>query len=356
MSAAPVAGLIAHTVTVLDGALAPGMTLQVRSFPAERRATRRNHTATHLLHAALKAILGPHVKQAGSLVAPERLRFDFTHYRALTAARLLEIETLVNDHILANDTVATRIQPLEEALAAGAMALFGEKYGDTVRVVDVPGFSTELCGGLHCAATGDIGLFKIIGERGISAGVRRLEALTGDAALKRFRAGEESLAQVAAELGVPRDDVATAAGRLVQRQKDLQKELDRLRLKMAGTGEDAAEIQAVGDVKILARHVQDLDRGQMRQLADSLKEKADVVVLATRRQERVALLVAVRDDVAARVPASRVVDGLARLCGGRGGGKPTLAEAGGKDPGKLDEILGQAGPVVAALMSEGDSA
>jgi len=349
-SSAPVPGLIAHVVILREGTLRQGARLQVRCDPAERRATRRNHTATHLLHAVLKQVLGAHVKQAGSLVAPDRLRFDFTHYRALTPARLREIEGRVNDRILANSAVTTRVQDLEAAIASGAMALFGEKYGDRVRVVEVPGFSSELCGGLHCSATGDIGLFKIVGERGIAAGIRRLEALTGEGALERFHLDEEALAQAAVGLGVPRDEVAAAIQRLVQRQKSLQKELDRLRLKIAGAGEQADEIQEVGDLKILARRTEDLDRSQMRQLADALKEKADIVVLATRRQDRVALLVAVRDGASRRVPAGQVVDRLARLCGGRGGGKPTLAEAGGKDPGDLDGVLRQGGRVVDEIL------
>ena len=163
---------------VTSGALAGGLEVQVNSYAAERAATRRNHTATHLLHAALKSVLGPHVKQAGSLVAPDRLRFDFTHYRPLTPARIREIEDLVNARIVGNQTVETRIMPLDKALETGAVALFGEKYAADVRVVDVPDFSTELCGGLHCAATGDIGVFKILAEKGISAGVRRLDALS----------------------------------------------------------------------------------------------------------------------------------------------------------------------------------
>ena len=353
-STAPVRDLIAHAILLRDGTLRRGSRLQVRCDAQERRATRRNHTATHLLHAVLKQVLGPHVKQAGSLVAPDRLRFDFTHYRALTPARLREIEDRVNDRILANAEVVTRVQDLEEAIASGAVALFGEKYGDTVRVVEVPGFSSELCGGLHCSATGDIGLFKITGERGISAGVRRLEALTGEAALQRFRMDQEALGQAADRLGVPRDEVAAAIGRLVQRQKDLQKELGRLRLKMAGAGADALELQEVGELKVLTRRIEDLDRNQMRQLADALKEKADIVILGTRRQDRVALLVAVRDSAAERVPASQVVDRLARLCGGRGGGKPTLAEAGGQDSGDLDGLLRQGGRVVHEILMGGN--
>jgi alanyl-tRNA synthetase len=319
-STAPVPGLIAHRVILGEGTLSVGSPVEVRCLPEERLATRRNHTATHLLHAALKQVLGMHVKQAGSLVAPDRLRFDFTHYQPLTTARLREIEDLVNAQIVANATVTTSIQPLEEALAGGAMALFGEKYGETVRVVSVPGFSTELCGGLHCRAAGDIGLLKILGERGISAGVRRLEAVTGTGALQRFRQDEEILVDLAAGLGVPREDVVPAAERLLQQKKELQKELDRLRLKMAGSGDSGDQAEQVDGLRVLARRVEDLDRGQMRQLADGLKKKADVVVLGTRREDRVALLVAVRDVASGRVPARQLVDRLARMCGGRGGG------------------------------------
>jgi alanyl-tRNA synthetase len=353
LTTAPVAGLSVHQVTLREGTLTTGAAVEVRCLAEERLATRRNHTATHLLHAALKQVLGGHVKQAGSLVAPDRLRFDFTHYRAITPALLRQIEEMVNARIVENATVATSVQPLEEALAGGAMALFGEKYGDSVRVVEVPGFSTELCGGLHCRAAGDIGLLKIIGEHGISAGVRRLEALTGAGAMERFRQDEEVLGDLAAGLGVPREDLVMAAERLVQQKKELQKELDRVRLKMAGSGSTSGQVEQVDDLKVLARRIEDLDRGQMRQLADTLKEKADVVILGTRRGERVALLVAVRDEASGRAPARQVVDRLARLCGGRGGGKATLAEAGGSNPAGLDDVLSKGGQVVREILAEG---
>ncbi len=356
-SYSPAPGIIAHRIRVVEGDLAVGEAVQVDSFPAERAATRRNHTATHLLHAALKEVLGPHVKQAGSLVAPDRLRFDFTHYRPLSPARLAEIEDVVNGQIVANRGVETRLLPLEEALRSGAVAMFGEKYSAEVRVVTVPEFSSELCGGLHCSATGDIGVFKIVAERGISAGVRRLEALTGLGALDRFRADEQVLASVAERLGAPREELVDASERLVRRQKDLQREVERLRLKLAGGGgaADSGDVVQVDGLKVLTRRIEDLDRNQMRQLADSLKAQADVVVLGTRREDRVALLVAVRNETASRVSARKVVDRLARICGGGGGGKDTLAEAGGRDPSRLDEALGQGSEVVRALLAEGQA-
>jgi alanyl-tRNA synthetase len=355
-SVSPARGLIAHRIEVTEGELRVGGRVHVRTHPEERLATRRNHTATHLLHAALRTVLGPHVKQAGSLVAPDRLRFDFTHYRPLSPARLREIEDLVNSRIVANRAVETQVLPLEEAVQSGAMALFGEKYDALVRVVSVPEFSTELCGGLHCAATGDIGLFKIVSERGISAGVRRLEALTAQGALARFRGDEETLEALSGELGVPRDELLAAADRLIRRQKELIREVDRLRLKME-SGRAAGEtdrVESVDGLKILARRIEDLDRGQMRQLADSLRDKADVVVLGTRREDRVALLVAVSPEVSKRVPARRVIDRLARICGGGGGGKDTLAEAGGRDPSKLDEALAMGGTAVREILAGGE--
>jgi alanyl-tRNA synthetase len=352
-SYAPAPGIIAHRLRILAGELAVGASVRVQSYPPERAATRRNHTATHLLHAALKEVLGPHVKQAGSLVAPDRLRFDFTHYRPLSPARVEEIENLVNAQIVGNRQVETRILPLEQALKEGAVALFGEKYAGQVRVVSVPAFSSELCGGLHCAATGDIGLFKIISERGISAGVRRLEALTGLGALARFQADEAALTAMAGRLGVPREELADAGERLIKKQKELQRELERLRLKLAGGGGEAAadDVVQVDGLRVLTRRIEDLDRNQMRQLADSLKAKADVVVLGTRREDRVALLVAVPPEAAGRVSARQVVDRLARVCGGGGGGKDTLAEAGGRDPERLDEALGMGIEVVRALLA-----
>jgi alanyl-tRNA synthetase len=353
LTLSPVPGMIVHQVNIAEGELEVGRRVTVRSDPGERRATRRNHTATHLLHAALRNILGAHVKQAGSLVAPDRLRFDFTHYRPLSASRIREIEDLVNAQILGNRPVETRIRPLEEALESGAVALFGEKYDERVRVVSVPGFSTELCGGLHCSATGDIGVFKVLSERGISAGVRRLEAVTGLGALARFQAEEDTLAGLAERLGVPRDDLLVAAEKLVRRQKDLQREVERLRLKMAGgtTSGETDRVESVDGLKVLARRIEDLDRSQMRQLADSLRSKADVVVLGTQRENRVALLVAVNPEASKRVPARRVIDRLARICGGGGGGKDTLAEAGGRDPSKLDQALGMGGEVVREILA-----
>ena len=353
---APVQGLIAHRITVAAGRLAVDQRIEVRSFPEERAATRRNHTATHLLHAALKAVLGPHVKQAGSLVAPDRLRFDFTHYRSLSSARLQEIEDAVNERIVLNQAVQTEVLPLDQALASGAVALFGEKYASKVRVVSVPGFSTELCGGLHCSATGDIGVFKIVAEKGISAGVRRLDALTGLGALRRFQEDEKKLAALASEMGVPREDLGVAARRMVQRQKELQRELGRLRLKLAGetpADSSADEVQSVDGLKVLARRIEDLDRSQMRNLADNLKRTADVVVLGTAREDRVSLLVAVRDEASVRVPAREVVAELAKVCGGGGGGKATLAEAGGRDTSRLDEALGLGAEVVRRILARG---
>ena len=336
-----------------EGRLTVGTAVRVGSLPEERRATRRNHTATHLLHAALKSVLGPHVKQAGSLVAADRLRFDFTHWRPLSPARLREIEDLVNARILDNLPTETRVLPLDEALATGAVALFGEKYAAQVRVVSVPGFSSELCGGLHCGATGDIGLFKIIGERGIAAGVRRLEAVTGRGALQRFQDDEDRLAAAALGLGVPREELAAGAERLQRRVRELQQEIERLRMKLAGggaAGAGAAEIRQVDGLSVLTRRVEDLDRTQMRQLADNLKSRADVVVLGMAAGDRVSLLVAVRETAAGRVPARAVADRLARLVDGRGGGKDTLAEAGGRDPARLDEALRQGSGVVRQIL------
>ncbi|MFQ5669829.1 MAG: alanine--tRNA ligase [Acidobacteriota bacterium] len=356
-SYSPSPEIIAHQVTILRGRLRTGIPVHVRSLPAQRAATRRNHTATHLVHAALKVVLGPHIKQAGSLVAPDRLRFDFTHYRPVSPGRLRDIEDLVNERIVKNLKVQTRIMPLEEALKSGAMALFGEKYAASVRVVAVKEFSKELCGGLHCSATGDIGMFKIIAEKGISAGVRRLEAVTGFGALERFRSDESTLAILADHLGTPRENVLESARRLLQRQKELQKEVGRLRLKMASAAGNAAalggEMVQVDDLKVLARRVEDLDRGQMRHLADQLKQQADVVVLGTCQGDRVSVLVAVREASAHRVPARRVADRLAKIFGGGGGGKDTLAEAGGRDVQKLDEALQQGGQVVRELLTAG---
>jgi alanyl-tRNA synthetase len=320
----------------------------------KRSLTMKNHTATHLLHAALQKILGVHVKQAGSLVAPDRLRFDFTHYAPMTSAEIKKIEDDVNQQIWRDVPVQTNVMDLEEALKSGAMALFGEKYQDRVRVVEVPGFSKELCGGTHVPATGTIGVFKIISEGGISAGVRRLEALTGPGALARFRADEDVLEYIKSEYKVPREDLPATLEKLQAQIRELQRQITELKVQHArsGIGEILARTREIEGVKVLAHTLPETDRASLRSLADELKDKlgSGVVILGTPQDGKVALVVMVTDDLCRRVPAGKIIKEIAPLVGGAGGGKPELAEAGGKDSAKLADAIERSYSIVEAML------
>jgi alanyl-tRNA synthetase len=305
-----------------------------------RDATRRNHTATHLLHAALRRVLGTHVKQAGSLVSPERLRFDFVHFAPLTREEIAEIERLVTVEVCRNTPVQTEVRSTQEAVAAGAMALFGEKYGETVRVVSVPGFSMELCGGTHCRATGDIGPFVVIQEGGIAAGVRRIEALTGLGALRQIQAQHAALTGVLSRLNVGPAQAGEAIDRLQAEVKRLGREISQVKMK-AASGGAGAEIVQIGDVRILTRKVDDLDAAALRDLADSLKSSLGrgVVVLGASADDKVHFVISVTSDLTGRVHAGKLVKQLAPIVGGGGGGRPDFAQAGGRQPDKLDDLL-----------------
>jgi alanyl-tRNA synthetase len=336
----------AHRVRVEAGRLQKGSTVIASVDEALRDATRRNHTATHLLHAALRALVGPHVKQAGSLVAPDRLRFDFVHSGPLTADQIDEIEQLVNQEIYRNLPVQTDVRPTADAIAGGAMALFGEKYGDTVRVVTVPGFSVELCGGTHCRATGDIGPFTIVQESGVAAGVRRVEALTGEGAVRDLQRRRHALQSVAGALHSNEDQAIDAIARLQAEAKRLGREAHDLRMKLAlgagVSGTATEERTEIDGVRAVLRRVQGLDKAALRDLADSLKSKlpSGVVVLASETPDgKVAIVVSVTPDLKGRVHAGQIVKEIAPIVGGGGGGRPDFAEAGGRDPGRIDEML-----------------
>ncbi len=357
----PVAGIRAHRAT-LRLPLAVGDHVDTVVDATRRNATRRNHTGTHLLHAALREVLGPHVKQAGSLVEPSRLRFDFSHFAPIADEELADIESLVNRETLANLPVETFVDvPIDVAVNQyKAMALFGEKYGDKVRVVRIGDFSTELCGGTHTAATGEIGLLKLLGESSVSSGVRRIEAVSGTGALQEFRRGY-SAAQLATQLGGNAEaDPATALRSRFHAQEEelkrLRRELDQARMKSAtGAVADAASAAVeVNGIKVLAQRVDGLDRGQMRTLVDQLRSKlgSGVVVLGSADSEgKVALVVGATKDVSARVPAGKLVGAVAKLVGGSGGGRPDLAEAGGKDAAALPAALAAAPRLVAELLA-----
>ncbi len=347
-------GVAVHFVSVEQGTLRVGDTVTARVDDEKRRRTRANHTATHLLHKALKEVLGPHVKQGGSLVAPDRLRFDFTHFAPLTDEEIHEIERLVNREVLRNQSLDTEVHGIEEALASGAVALFGEKYGDKVRVVSVPGFSSELCGGTHARATGDIGLFKIVSDASIASGVRRLEALTADGAIERLQTDEAILGSLAERLRTTPAEVPNQVEQLTERIKRLEREADSLRMKLASqtAGSAADSARDVSGVKVLAQRVSDLDANGMRQLADQLSQKlrSGVVVLGLADDGKASLVVRVTDDLTKRVQAGKLVNEIAAVVGGKGGGKPDMAMAGGKEPEKLDAALERAYEAVAAAL------
>jgi alanyl-tRNA synthetase len=338
-----------HLVQMTRGSFRPDQIVTAEVQDEVREATKRNHTATHLLHAALRQVLGGHVKQAGSLVAPDRLRFDFVHFSAIPQEQLLAIENLVNEQIRRNTTVNTEERSTEEAIAAGAMALFGEKYGDRVRVVSVPGFSLELCGGTHVRATGDIGFFVITEESGIAAGVRRIEALTGAGAVDKAQQQRSALQSVLSILNTSPEHAAEAVQRLQADARRLGREVDQLKMKLALRGArgdsaaagDEAEAREVDGVKLIARRVEGLEKGALRSLSDSLRDRlgSGVVVLASDNDGKAALVVAITKDLTSRVQAGRLVKELAPLIGGGGGGRPDLAEAGGKDPSGIDALL-----------------
>jgi alanyl-tRNA synthetase len=337
-----VPGLTVHRIRT-HGAIAVGDVLRAEVAVPLRDSTRRNHTATHLLHAALRQVLGTHVKQAGSVVEPGRLRFDFTHYAAMDHAEIEEVERLMNDQILHNTAVETNVMPLDQAIATGAMALFGEKYGDEVRVVTVPGFSRELCGGTHVRRTGDIGVSKIVYEGSISAGVRRIEAVTGEAALRQYQETTDALHRIADLVRASEPELIEHIEKLIANERSRTREVDQLKEKLAHaeTGVLETKARTVKDVKVLAARVDDLDRAQMRVVADALRNrwKTGVVVLGSAENGTVSIVAAVTKDLTAKIHAGKLAGALAQAVGGKGGGRPDMAEGGGKDASALDAAL-----------------
>lgn len=338
----PVQDLRVHKVKVEKGSLKVGDVISAQVDVEKRDATRRNHTATHLMHAALREVLGTHVKQAGSVVEPNYLRFDFSHYQPLTRAEIEEIENLVNYHILRNEPVQTDVLAIEDAMRSGAMALFGEKYGEKVRVLTVNGvegiFSKELCGGTHVRATGDIGSFKIVSDEAIASGTRRIRAVTGRGAFERFQHSETLLAEAAAKINAAPAKLPSELERLQSQLRDQQKEIERLKLKLAqGGGGSDDQVTDINGVKLLVRKVEDLGKDGRRQLADSLTRKIapGVVVIADVAEGKASLLVMVSADATAKVKAGNVIK---QIPGARGGGKPDLAE-GGVEAAQLDAAL-----------------
>jgi alanyl-tRNA synthetase len=357
----PVAGLVAHKVTAKE-TLRVGDRISVVADAQRRARIMRNHSGTHLVHAALRNVLGTHVKQAGSLNAPDRLRFDFSHFAHVDAEELRDIEQQVNDEIRLNTKIETEVTSLDNALASGALAFFGDKYPESnVRVVTIPDeraprgfYSKELCGGTHVHRVGDIGVLKIVGEQSVAAGVRRIEAVTGIGALQHYQQQAQILSQVASKLNVGEDDVLSAVEKLSQTVKALEKDLEAQKRKgaLGQLDELVGKAQTVKGVKVIAEEVQNVDREGLRQLVDSLRHKlgSGVVALGTPENGKVALIAGVTKDLTTKVHAGKLIQALAKQVGGSGGGRPDLAEAGGKDTTALKTALLAVPSMVEALL------
>ncbi|MBN9425123.1 MAG: alanine--tRNA ligase, partial [Burkholderiales bacterium] len=336
------ADVFGHHGELREGVLRVGDTVTA-SVDGERRArTVRNHSATHLMHKALREVLGAHVQQKGSLVDPAKTRFDFSHNAPLTADEIRRVEEIVNHEILANPATQAQLMGFDDAVKGGAMALFGEKYGDTVRVLDI-GSSRELCGGTHVARTGDIGLFKIVAESGVAAGVRRVEAITGDNAVAWVQDLNARLNSAAGLLKAPANELDAKIGQLLDHSKALEKELARLKSKLAASqGDDlAAQAVEVNGVKVLAAALEGADVKTLRETVDKLKDKlkSAAIVLAAVDGAKVSLIAGVTSDANGRVKAGELVNFVAQQVGGKGGGRPDMAQAGGTEPAKLPAAL-----------------
>ncbi len=337
----PVPTVILHKGTVRAGCIREGERLQMTVNAITRQDAARNHTATHLVHAALRELLGPHVKQYGSLVAPNRLRFDFAHFKPLGSRDIDDIEALVNDQVRRDQAVRTDVMGIQDAVAKGALAFFGDKYGDQVRVVSIDTFSKELCGGTHCRHTGEIGVFRIVSETGVAAGVRRIEAQTGSGALAQMKKLEHDVRELAELLKVGPSEVVGKAKKLMSQLKERERELDELKLKMASGSAASSTVRTVNGVQVHAQRADGLDANAIRALADQVRDKlrSGVVALGSVNDGKVSLLVVVTKDLIPRLKAGDLIKPLAAEVGGTGGGRPEMAQAGGKNPERVDAAL-----------------
>jgi alanyl-tRNA synthetase len=336
------ANVFGHHGVVKTGSLSVGNGVTARVDVAARRRTMRNHSATHLLHKALREVLGEHVQQKGSQVDPDKTRFDFVHHQPMTDEEIRRVEAIVNAEILANEATQTRVVPLDEARKLGAMMLFGEKYGEVVRVLDI-GSSRELCGGTHVARTGDIGLFKIVAESGVAAGVRRVEAITGDVALAYMQRQQAVLDDIAAALKSSASEAPGKIAQLLEGMRQLEKELARLKSKLAASQGDELVNQAVDihGVKVLAATLEGADVAALRETMDKLKDKlkSAAIVLAAVQDGKVSLIAGVTQDLTSKLKAGELVNFVAQQVGGKGGGRPDMAQAGGTQPEALPQAL-----------------
>jgi alanyl-tRNA synthetase len=342
----PTPQLIAHRGRVKKGRVQIDDKVQLRVDPKHRQRTMLNHSATHILHSVLRRELGQHVRQAGSLVTPDRLRFDFSHTGAIADEKLAQIETEVNQHIREDAGVSIQELSYSEAIRQGALAFFGDKYGDRVRVVKIGDFSTELCGGTHVGASGEIGLFKLHSEGGVAAGVRRVEALTGEGALDLIHNYEQRLKEIGDLVRGSADDAVDKVKKLLDRQKELEKEIEKLRGQFEKDQIPAllAKKQSINGINLLITQVDGVDGKQLRDIADQLTEKlgSGVVVLASTRDANVNLVASVTKELTRRYHAGNIIRELAGMVGGGGGGRPDFAQAGGKEPAKIDAALKRA--------------
>ncbi|HJW14519.1 MAG TPA: alanine--tRNA ligase [Thermoanaerobaculia bacterium] len=349
----PAPGVIAHRVTVVLGTLAAGGKVDMEVPEWTRRRTQANHTGTHLLHAALRKVLGESARQMGSLVAPDRLRFDYAATAATTPEQIAEIERLVNEEILRDTAVLKEYMTMEESRRRGAVAFFGEKYGETVRVVDVPGFSTELCGGCHVPRTGEIGAFKIVSDRGLAAGVRRLEAVTALGSVELLRADEETLNSLSAASQTPRDGLLERWREREERVRALEREVASLKLKLAsGDAGASGSTVDVNGVRLVTRIADGLSIQQLRNLSDTLRARlsSGVVVVGTAAEGKTSVVAAVTPDLTGRLPASRIAARIGKALGGSGGGKADLAQAGGRNESLLPGALKEAEAAVREML------
>ncbi|NGZ10900.1 MAG: alanine--tRNA ligase [Nitrospira sp. LK70] len=338
----PASLVILHKGTVRQGRIREGERLHMTVNVSMRQDAARNHTATHLVHAALRDLLGPHVKQYGSLVGPNRLRFDFAHFRPLSSRDIDDIESTVNEEIRKNEAVRTEVMSIQDAVANGALAFFGDKYGEQVRVVSVESFSKELCGGTHCRQTGDIGLFRIVSEGGVAAGVRRIEGQTGGGAYALVKQLEADVRELSDLLKTGQSELVAKTRKLMTQLKDKERELEELKLKVAGGASVASNVRTVVGVTVHAQRTDGLDVNGMRALADQLRDKlkSGVIALGSATDDgKVSLLVVVTKDLIGKLRAGDLIKAMAAEVGGTGGGRPEMAQAGGKDPAKLDTAL-----------------
>lgn len=335
--------LIVHVGKIDSGVMRTGESVALQVDTALRKDTELHHTATHILHTVLRKVLGDHVKQAGSLVAPDRLRFDFSHFAPVSAEDLAEIERLINDEIRANQDLQVHVMNLEDALKTGAMALFEEKYGDRVRLVEIPGFSRELCGGTHTHRTGDLGLFVIVQETGIAAGVRRIEALAGRHALEYMNRRRDVLNRASAVLKASTAEVADRVEKIVARERQLEKEIEALKASLAGrrTSDLFEQTVEIGGVQVLIVQIDADNPKVLREMNDKFREKfaRGVAVLGAVLDEKVFLLAGVTREVTSKIHAGNLIKEIVKEVGGSGGGRPDMAQAGGNRPGNLKDAF-----------------